>query len=71
MYGATIKIKNECKLRNLFKADLNKFISFEILFIFSDRRLNNFIPEKQAAFWNTVKLHTGGCKFVLGLVLLC
>ena len=37
-----------------------------ILFIFSVRWLNNFI----APFWNTVKLDTGGCKFLFDLVVM-
>jgi hypothetical protein len=57
-------------LRNLFKAGLNNFISFERLFILGGRWLNNFKPEKEAPFWDRIKLHTGRCKFMLDLVLM-
>ena len=57
-------------LRNLFKVGLNNFISFERLFILGGRCLNKFMPEKQAPFWNRVKLHTGRCQFMLHLVLM-
>jgi hypothetical protein len=57
-------------LRNLFKAGLNNFISFEGLFILGGRWLNNIMPEKYVPFWNRVKLQTGRCKFMLDLVLI-
>jgi hypothetical protein len=37
-------------LRNLFKAGLNNFISFERLSILGGRWLNNFMPENKLPF---------------------